>query len=244
MEESDTYSDTNSELTVVSNDTLDSDTSNSREKLDKTKDRLTHYLGESKNTRDDFKALTGVYNDYLKKASSHLTYQDKLEYDLLEQTQANQIKDMRKALEIASGSRFNRRIKTNITAGQISNTEGELFALRKQYLDEKLGNNLPDKAAVDSTAEAHTNLSRDILTLSENLNKLSDKNTILSKAVGKLPKQETEGESSAGVKRNREVSSEQEVNATKQQKTTAGSSLLDDYADVSSEMPDYFGFDD
>ena len=245
MEQDDSYlSDSNSEVTVVSNETIGSDTSNAQQKLDETKNRINHYIEESKVTRKDLKNITVDYDKYLKAARSLLIPDNKASYDSIQEVQDGIIREKKDDLYKKSGSGLNRRINTNVTAGQICKEEAEFYEVRKNFLEEKLGHYLPNKAALDSTAQAHTNLSRDALTLSGNLDKLQSKSTMLSKIIGKLPKQETGGESSVGVKRNREVSLEQGVNTTKQQKTTADSSLLDDYANVSSEMPDYFGFDD
>ncbi len=251
MDENDTdHSESNSQITVVSNDTFDSNTSRPEQKFEETDKRIKHCLDESKQTRNDFKRLCNSYDSMQEQtAAKYLRPEEKIEFDSIVAAQREEIKTQRNA--IGRSASLQARINTNQQANKVSIYEAESFKLRKNFLDEKIGNTLTyqDKNMLNETSIAQNGLAKDLLTLNNNVNKLSDKKQMLASAMNKLEREKLEnlttvGESSGGVKRNREISPEQEVNTTKQQKTRAESSLLDDYADLSTEYADYFSSDD
>lgn len=254
-------SDSNSEISVVSDRTVDYNASNAENKLQETKKKLQHYSKEAIETCKDIKSTNKDMDNFLNKKSFQLTPEQKQEYDGIIENEKKAISDDSKSLSTKSDGKEGNTRKYAELSSQITMRQIKLSKWSADYISSALGHTFTpqEKDILDNTAEAQSNLSRDLLTLRENINKLATRENDIKKLINKPePEPEPEkvgftqgqqddtniGESSRGVKRNREGSLD-EQNTTKRQEIASSNqsnpSLLDDFADPSEEMPDYFG---
>ena len=248
----DELSDSNSEITVVSDRAVDSNTSDAKNELDENKKRFDHYYDESNKTRKDVKTTTRELNKVLDKKLSALSPEQKLEYSRISEDEIYKTSENHKIVRSCS---------TNVT--KIKYIELSDLATHKQisrsrslaeYIINALGHTFTpqDKARLENTLEAQRNLARDLTTLRKNVSNLDKAQNSLKKVLkeqlGYTRVDDTNiGESSRGVKRNREALLNEENTIKRQEiagSNRSNQSLLDDFADPSGEMPDYFSGDD
>ncbi len=249
-------SDSNSVVSVVSDNTVDSNTSNPKNKLEETKKRLEHYNKEGVETRKDNILTNQWMKDFLAKKSPQLSLEQKQEYNSFIENETKEISEVYNSLSTKSLGNEAEKRKYAELFSQITQRRTNLSKWCADYLSSALGHTFTDgeKGFLENTLEAQRNLSRDLLTIRGNVDKLATRENNLKKVIEKQEQvgftqgDDTNiGESSRGVKRNREGSLD-EQNITKRQEIASSNqtkpSLLDDFADTSVEMPDYFGGDD
>ena len=256
-------SDYHSEISVVSDSTVDSNTSNAENKLKETRKKFEHYHQEGIQTRIDIRSTIEDMDHFLQEKASFLSSEQKREYDSFIEKETKPISEAR--AKLATNNAFKTEEEKRSYAESMTQITDSSTNLSKQCADfirGALGHTLTrqDLNRLENIQQAQKYLSRDLLTITANCNILARREDNLKKVLD-TQQQVTQGqgqgqgqgdatnigESSRGVKRNREGSLE-EQNTTKRQEIASSNqsnpSLLDDFADPSEEMPDYIGGDD
>lgn len=251
-EQSGYESDSNSNITVVSDNSINSRTSDLKGKLIETKERADHYLKEASNTRKDLKSANWNYKTQQNSLLSKLSPEQAKDLKEKDTWFEKKLSDDRYANHHSSGGGLERRLNTADNQYENYVTENTYLKKRHETLQQFIGPGISGNEAsrLEEAKLAQINIEKDLFTTTNNSSKLLERAKLIQQEI-KNRGLNTESSQSANVhlqvqdtqapsnKRNID-----QFTAEQSQSKKSKSSLIDDYADLSQEPADYMGGDD
>jgi hypothetical protein len=206
-----------SSLSKTSDNEYNSDSSDLENKLNQTLEQKTHHMKESSDTRKEFRAEHVDWSDQVRMASLNLNRVQKAEFDSLEQRQNAQIEQLKKEnREFNFGKEDEEcRVHYDLLKNDINIKQYQHTKERERFVEQNLGTNVLSPNDRERLEQTGENL----YSIARELK------TYSTKIMRDQFKHET---FARGLER------------AESQRT----SLLDDFADPSTEMSDYFSGDD
>lgn len=242
-------SDSNSEISRISNKTIDSKTSDPDLKLYETRKRIEHNRAEAISSNRE---IVGVSKeiDKLTISKEHLlSPEDKLVYDSTVSRLQKIVDDSKaKPLNLSNpdGSHDYLGSRLGYLRGSTNWTEKVhgLSWFRSKFIHDrhKDSYDINEENTLTVSETAKRNFIRDSISRRENIEHLKSREEKLKEVLNKkdgTTYSQGGGQGTTSTQGSLPVAQENNV-APRQ----SGSSLLDDFADLSQEMPDYFGGDD